>query len=118
MPQPRENQSQSLAQPCDFSSPRVIAAVAQYMRAMAHPTRVRIVLALSTRDLFVAQLVNTLRLSEPVISRHLTVLRRADITTCRRSGTHVSNHLADETALRAFDLAGAVTSADGPEWHL
>ena len=101
-----EIESQPSAPMCDRLSPRMLAAVAQYFRAMAHPTRLGIVLELAERRQIVRQLAETLRLSEPSVSRHLAILRHAGITTSQRRGTCVLNALVDNTAVRACQLAG------------
>lgn len=101
-----EIESQPSAPMCDRLSPRMLAAVAQYFRAVAHPTRLGIVLELTKRRQIVRKLVETLGVAEPSVSRHLTILRHAGITTSRRRGTCVLNALVDNTAVRVCRLAG------------
>jgi ArsR family transcriptional regulator, arsenate/arsenite/antimonite-responsive transcriptional repressor len=55
-------------------------------RALADPTRLRLLNLIADREICVCYLVEILRLSQPKISRHLAYLRRAGIVTSRRDG--------------------------------
>jgi DNA-binding transcriptional ArsR family regulator len=50
---------------------------------LAEPTRRRILDQLRTSDRTVGQLAQTLRVSQPTMSKHLKVLREADLVSCR-----------------------------------
>src|SRR5688572_32971912 len=98
-----ENQSQCAS--CEKIRPRAISLVAQYFGAMAHPTRLRIASELSQRELTVMQLVAALALPEPVVSRHVALLRQVAILTRHRDGKQVLHRLTDDTVLRVCELA-------------
>ena len=98
-----ENQSQYGAR--EAILPPATDLVAQYFRAMAHPTRLRIAVLLSKQELTVTQLVAALPLPEPVVSRHLGLLRQVGIATRHRDGRRVIYRLANDTVERLWALA-------------
>jgi ArsR family transcriptional regulator len=54
--------------------------------ALADPTRLRLLNLIAGRELCVCYLVETLRQSQPKISRHLAYLRKAGVVAARREG--------------------------------
>jgi ArsR family transcriptional regulator len=56
------------------------------LRALADPTRLRLLNLIADREICVCYLVEILRISQPKVSRHLAYLRRAGIVTSRRDG--------------------------------
>ncbi|RMG56193.1 MAG: ArsR family transcriptional regulator [Acidobacteria bacterium] len=75
-------------------------------KALADPTRLRIVNLLLRRELCVCDMQAILGLSQPLLSRHLAYLRHAGMVQDRREGTRVfySLTLDDDVgrALRKF----------------
>src|SRR5712691_4171898 len=55
-------------------------------RALADPTRLRLLNLIADREICVCYFVEILGLSQPKISRHLAYLRRAGIAAARRQG--------------------------------
>lgn len=55
-------------------------------RALADPTRLRLLNLIADREICVCYFVEILRTSQPKISRHLAYLRRAGIVASRREG--------------------------------
>jgi len=55
-------------------------------RALADPTRLRLLNLIADREICVCYFVGILRVSQPKISRHLAYLRRAGIVAARREG--------------------------------
>jgi ArsR family transcriptional regulator, arsenate/arsenite/antimonite-responsive transcriptional repressor len=55
-------------------------------RALADPTRLRLVNLIADREICVCYLVEILRISQPKVSRHLAYLRRAGVAASRREG--------------------------------
>ena len=55
-------------------------------RALADPTRLRLLNLIAGREICVCYFVEILRLSQPKVSRHLAYLRRAGIVAARREG--------------------------------
>ena len=55
-------------------------------RALADPTRLRLLNLIADREICVCYFVEILRISQPKISRHLAYLRNAGIVAARREG--------------------------------
>jgi ArsR family transcriptional regulator, arsenate/arsenite/antimonite-responsive transcriptional repressor len=55
-------------------------------RALADPTRLRLLNLIADREICVCYFVEILRTSQPKVSRHLAYLRRAGIVASRREG--------------------------------
>jgi ArsR family transcriptional regulator, arsenate/arsenite/antimonite-responsive transcriptional repressor len=74
-------------------------------KALADPTRLRLINLIGESEVCVCFLVEILRTSQPKISRHLAYLRRARIVTARREGKWMHYSLTyppDEHAARIF----------------
>jgi len=56
------------------------------LAAVAEPTRLRLLALLAPGEACVCDLVGALDLPQPLVSRHLGVLRRAGLVTARREG--------------------------------
>ena len=70
--------------------------LANLFKALSEPVRLRILaLLLKKGELCVCDLVDTLTLSQSVISRHLAYLRNNDIVTARREGVWMYYQLTD-----------------------
>jgi len=54
-------------------------SAAELLLAVAEPTRLRILNCLAAAPLFVSDLQAVLHLPQPTVSRHLQILRRADV---------------------------------------
>lgn len=60
---------------------------ADLFRALAHPTRIRILERLVEGERTVQNLQETLALEQPIVSQHLAALRAKNVVTVRRAGT-------------------------------
>jgi ArsR family transcriptional regulator len=72
-------------------------------RALADPTRLRLLNLIADREICVCYFVEILRAGQPKISRHLAYLRKAGIVAARREGKWMHYSLAiprDEVAAR------------------
>lgn len=70
-------------------------------RALADPTRLRLLNLIGNREICVCYFVEILGISQPKISRHLAYLRRAGIVASRRDGKWMHYRLSmpkDEAA--------------------
>ena len=63
-------------------------------RALADPTRLRLLNLIADREVCVCYFVEVLKMSQPKISRHLAYLRRAGIVAARREGKWIHYRLA------------------------
>ena len=70
-----------------------LRALADLCRALGDETRLRIVALLAHGELCVCHLQEALALSQPLISRHLAVLRAAGVAADRRQGSWVHYRL-------------------------
>jgi DNA-binding transcriptional ArsR family regulator len=59
------------------------------MKALADENRLRLVLLLKRKELFVCQLMAVTGLSQPLVSRSLALLEREGLLDSRRQGKHV-----------------------------
>ena len=64
-------------------------AFSKYFKAFGDPTRLRILHILASGELTVNEIVNKVGLTQPTISRHLSILREAGAVTDRREGQKV-----------------------------
>src|SRR5689334_7188917 len=79
--------------------------VAEIFKALADPTRVRIMHALSHAELCVGDLAAVLEMSESAVSHQLRLLRGLRVVRARREGKLVFYALDDEHVTRLFQLS-------------
>jgi DNA-binding transcriptional ArsR family regulator len=88
-----------MAQPRVVAEPRNLTLEA--LRALAHPARLEIVAHIAARGpLCVCHLHEDLDYTQPTISKHLSILRKAGLVESRREGRWVY-YTVGETALDA-----------------
>lgn len=73
----------------------------KFFKALSDKTRRGILRLLQRRELSVGQIVAHFSLSQPTISRHLSVLKEAQLVTDRRSGQHVMYRLSPDALARS-----------------
>lgn len=61
----------------------------KFFKAFGDPSRLRIIAMLAEREMSVNEIVSEMNLSQPAVSRHLSVLREADIVSDHREGQQV-----------------------------
>ena len=83
------------------SPPEELREVATVHKALADPTRLRILQRLAERPGTVTELIDHVDLSQPLVSWHLRRLRAAGLVETRRSGREVICTLSRE-ALHRF----------------
>lgn len=81
---------------------------AQICAGLAEPTRILIVYELANGPHNVTELATSLRLSQPLVSRHLKMLRERGMVTATRHGATVEYQLADARLIEALDMLRAV----------
>jgi biotin operon repressor len=73
-------------------TPEDPAMVLEFVKALAHESRLRLLGLLASREHSVQQLAATLALKEPTVSHHLSLLRDAGLVSLRQDGnTHWYN---------------------------
>jgi len=71
----------------------------EVFRALGDPTRLRVAVLLSTRELCVCELTAILQLPQSSVSRHMATLRSAGLVTDRREGRWIHYRLAEPLPL-------------------
>jgi len=86
--------------------------VTRFLEAMTDPTRLRLLRLLRRQELCVCELVDTLRMPQYKISRHLRNLRAVGLVEARRDGRWMHYRLGrrGEQARLMQDLLGVVCS--------
>lgn len=72
------------------------ARLAKRMRALAHPLRLQMLLGLCEQECHVNKIWQRLRISQPLASQHLRLLRRAGLVSSRRRGKKICYTVADQ----------------------
>ena len=79
-------------------------------KALADPTRRRILQLLREREMTAGEIADQFPLSRPTMSGHFNVLREADLVSAEKSGTSITYRLnasvLDEALLGIADLLG------------
>jgi ArsR family transcriptional regulator len=81
---------------------------AEICAGLADPNRIMILYALSQGPRNVTEIYSELDMLQPLVSRHLKVLRERGMVTSERQGTAIVYSLADERLIQALDLLRAV----------
>jgi DNA-binding transcriptional ArsR family regulator len=89
----------------------LVDLVAQRLRVVGEPMRIRLLERLRDGDASVNELAAELDAPRQNVSKHLDKLHRLHIVERRKAGNHVVYHLADPSALELVDLATTGVSA-------
>jgi ArsR family transcriptional regulator, arsenate/arsenite/antimonite-responsive transcriptional repressor len=80
------------------------------MKALADPSRLRIVAALDGRELCLCQLVELVGLATSTVSRHVSILEQARLVDARKDGRWTYFRLAGEQGRPEASEAAALVS--------
>ncbi len=80
---------------------------AEICAGLADPNRILILYALSHGSRNVTELCKELKMPQPLVSRHLKVLRERGMVTTERRGTVIIYSLGDTRLVEALDLLRA-----------
>jgi DNA-binding transcriptional ArsR family regulator len=78
---------------------------AQFFRALAHPTRIRMLEILVQGGRTVQELQKELALDQPIVSQQLAVLRNQDVVAAQKEGLSVRYTLRDPLVGALLDVA-------------
>jgi len=81
---------------------------AEFCRAMGNVTRLQILHILRERSMSVSEIMETLDLSQSMVSRQLSVLRSVGVVSGQRDGHVMRYQLTDETIGEVCDLVRKV----------
>jgi DNA-binding transcriptional ArsR family regulator len=76
--------------------------------ALADPTRLLLLYALSDQPRNVSELTQELKVPQPTVSRHLKVLREGGLVKATRQGASVQYELTDHRVIEALDILRSV----------
>ena len=89
--------------------PAADAELAAFAKALAHPTRVRIVRMLARKEArMCSHIVDELPLAQSTVSEHLRILRHAGLVQANENGPRVSYCIVPSALKRLKTLLGAV----------
>ena len=77
---------------------------AQIFQALAHPTRIAVVEALTAGECSAGALLALLEIEQANLSQHLAVLRTKQVVSARKSGNQVYYSLRDPVLGRVLEL--------------
>ena len=85
---------------------------ARLLKALADPTRLRILSLLSRYEgeVCVFEIVESFTLEQPTISHHLRILRDAGLVDCRKKGLWAYYYVRREALSRARDVISGIVS--------
>ena len=88
----------------------------ELLRAFAHPIRLQLLDALRGGERGVTELVERSQLPQPMVSRHLAILRSAGVVRCEAVGREKVYGMADRRAQPLLDVlfGGAKTGKEQP----
>lgn len=85
----------------------VLKLKADFLRALGHPSRLRIVDYLRKKEASVGSVGGALGIEQSVLSKHLLLLKQAGILASRQQGTTVYYRVQSD---EIFDVLGGVSS--------
>jgi DNA-binding transcriptional ArsR family regulator len=88
---------------------------ASLIRALAHPTRLRILEILAQEECCVCHLTAILKQRQPYVSQQLMVLRSQGLVLDRKDGVMVYYRLADQGIAKLISLTRDLLRASGAE---
>jgi len=74
------------------------------LKALAHPTRLKIVKKLANKTLCVCELNEDIEFSQSNLSQHLKLLSDAGILIKERDGTRINYSIKDKDVIKALDI--------------
>lgn len=78
--------------------------IAFLFKALADPTRLRLINLIGDDEVCVCFFVEVLKINQPKISRHLAYLRRAGVVQARRDGKWIHYRLVEPPDLHAANI--------------
>ena len=81
-----------------------IDCTAEILKAIAHPTRLKILCALNTRELCVQVLVAETGTTQSNISQHLALLKERGILAARRDANRIYYRVRDAQLLQLISM--------------
>lgn len=86
----------------------LLARSAGILKALSHPTRIAIIKLLSSGERCVCEILPALGVEQPTLSKHLAILRREGLLSCRKDGPKAIYRLNTKKAHAIIQLAQAI----------
>jgi len=96
----------------DQTIDQLTEAIANLLRTLGQPERLKILLAIGRQEACVCHLEAALGLRQAYISQHLMALRQAGLVTARRDGRNIYYRLQDPSILGFIRRAGEQAGLD------
>jgi DNA-binding transcriptional ArsR family regulator len=77
---------------------------ARLFKALAHPTRLRIVTLIRERQPCLKNMEELLGVSQPNLSQHLSLLRNTGVVESEREGNQVCYRIKNQVVLKLLDV--------------
>ncbi len=90
-----------------------IEKVARCMKALAHPLRLKVIVALREKELSVQELVEAVGTTQSNVSQHLTIMRDKSILASRREANQVFYRVGDCKVLDLVALTRSIFCSPG-----
>jgi DNA-binding transcriptional ArsR family regulator len=84
------------------------------LQTLGDANRLRIVSFIGRESRAVSEIVSAIRLSQPLVSHHLRVLREQGILVTRREGPFIYYQLTDQRVFEALHLLSEIVRITGP----
>jgi ArsR family transcriptional regulator len=91
--------------------------LAQFFKAIAHPTRINILKTIRNHPFCVNDISSRLKLNQPNTSQHLAILSKRNILEKTRKGTEVCYRVKDPTVMRIVESAEKLLKKLGEGGH-
>lgn len=76
---------------------------AAFLKVLAHPLRLSILELLCQGERTVGQLAELLRVDQPIVSRHLGILKQGGLVTMRQEGSSIWHRVQNDEITRFLD---------------
>ena len=78
---------------------------ANLLKSIGHPIRVKIILLLyNTREISVSEISRLLNIDQPIISLHLSILKKSNVINVRKEGKMSYYSIIDNSVKQAVNL--------------
>ncbi|MEW6173761.1 MAG: metalloregulator ArsR/SmtB family transcription factor [Bacillota bacterium] len=77
----------------------------ELFRALGHPLRIKIIDFLRAGERCVCEIIPAVGAGQPVVSKHLSLLRQAGILECRKEGLRVIYRVRDPAVFEVIELS-------------
>ncbi len=98
---------------CEFDE-ESIEKVSRCMKALAHPLRLKVIVALNNKELSVQELVEAVGTTQSNVSQHLTIMRDKEILSSRRVANQVFYRVGDCKVLDLVALTKRIFCSENP----